>query len=243
MNGIDSIVPENITSQFNLNRSFNTVKRNREEISGAGDNGAERRDKSSRKNATTERRTKKKDSDEDESPPHIPPIEQFDASSFTSNSYNPPDAIAIETKNQSNGHSTGETPTLSESDGSNNRQMPLQWVCEHCERAVFDTYREACDHEKVCPDAPQQKDALSDRGGNSKELASNNNNVNKIADNIKSNTCIDKTSKPEGDKIQWVCEFCETAVFDTYQEACAHESNCNYAPNPSNSKSDSAPLA
>jgi len=33
----------------------------------------------------------------------------------------------------------------------------LQWVCVYCEKAVFPTYQEACEHEAICPEATNRR--------------------------------------------------------------------------------------
>jgi len=173
---------------------------------------------------------------ERETPPNIPPT-PIDTTSYFTNKNIPADAITV----------NGEK-------GKDDKNQALQWVCEHCERAVFNTYGEACEHEKICPERTKQpkveKSIDENKSISNKDSAYNNNS--KQVHNKNENNAPNDNEVPikilnyeeaiklrGGDKIQWVCEFCEDALFDTYQEACEHEATCKYNPKSNSAKNDS----
>merc|ERR1711862_527043 len=62
------------------------------------------------------------------------------------------------------------------------------------------------------------------------EENNNNNNNNNSINNNNNNNASSLPPKIKGDKIQWVCEYCEVAVFDLYQDALHHEESCKFNP-------------
>ena len=137
----------------------------------------------------------------DETPPHIPPM----------------DTNFVHKKANNHTEPVGSKKKKRNMIEQNEKykQQPLQWVCEYCERALFDTREEACDHEKTCPERPKlPKDEKR------KEMPDKVSSINNASPyNCKSK--VHNEPRVRGaDKIQWVCEYCEDAVFDTYQGKC-----------------------
>ena len=141
--------------------------------------------------------------DKDETTPNIPPID-------TKFMYKKDNALK-----EPAGSNKKKCFMIEQNENHKQEQQPLQWVCEYCEKALFDTRKEACDHEKTCPERPK---------------LSKDEKRNEIPDKISSKNnaapenCISRAQNEPRvrgtDKIQWVCEYCEDAVFDTYQGKC-----------------------
>jgi len=117
-----------------------------------------------------------------------------------------------------------------------------QWICVHCERAIFDTFEEACEHEKICSErAKQAKDEKSndENKSPSSQVVSHKNSSKPSHNMIENNAPNDIDPRLQvGNKIEWQCDFCD-ALFDTYQEAYKHEATCNHNPKGNSLNNDS----
>ena len=137
--------------------------------------------------------------------------------------------------------------------------LSMQWVCECCNNALFRTYAEACEHEKLCrekhnkgldtskkviPMGPTSDQSIREPQPNTSLDHSNSNIIQKSSkrpiDLNESGHNEQSAGVDENDEVtHWVCEFCRKAVFDSYEKAVEHEAICKFAPQ----NRDSKPLA
>lgn len=89
-------------------------------------------------------------------------------------------------------------------------KVVTKWSCDFCERKVFDTFKEAEEHEKICEFNPACK-----------ESSVPHTIIIPSPTNLKDPMfCV----------TVWTCDVCRVAEFSSYEEALEHEKNCKGVP-------------
>ena len=120
----------------------------------------------------------------------------------------------------------------SESAGKDGGSMEvLQWVCEICEKETFNTFKEACQHEISCVQR-SVNEKMKESEKSVKKRKKESDLKRKIATICKPVATKTSNDTPVNDEVgsdlnmKWVCEWCNTAMFNTYAETVAHEKVC-----------------
>jgi len=122
----------------------------------------------------------------------------------------------------------GEGKENGEKTGNEKPQEVLQWVCEICEKATFNTFKEACEHELICVERDSKKQKLEEKRPEEPKR-DNCETTNKVTEKPVPQSVapsVSLTSDGNNLSMQWVCEWCNNALFKTYTETVEHEKIC-----------------
>uniref|UniRef100_A0A6V2DJS2 Uncharacterized protein n=1 Tax=Ditylum brightwellii TaxID=49249 RepID=A0A6V2DJS2_9STRA len=97
---------------------------------------------------------------------------------------------------------------------SSNMTYVTKWTCDICKVAEFDTFAEALKHEENCK--------ITRPSVESTMLPVLSKNIGRSATQETENSTTQDTKM----KTMWTCDFCDTARFNTFEEALKHEKKC-----------------